>query len=292
MTSVDYYQTLGVNDNATDDEIKKAYRKLAMELHPDKNPGNKEAEEKFKIINEAYENLKDSTKRQEYDMMKKFGGQGAGFKQPPGRDPFEDIFGRGGFTVHDPFNVFKNFDQSFRGGTQQNKNRDINVNYQISLEEAYTGKEIDLNFTMPNTNQNKSLKLSIPAGVDTNNRIKHDRQGDTTDKRLPPGDLYITIKVATHPIFVRRSQHLILPLGLNALKATIGTEVPIKILDGSEIILKVPAGTQHGTMLRIAGKGMPVRGTKLFGDLLVEVHIQVPTALTAAQIELINKAIG
>jgi DnaJ-class molecular chaperone len=290
MADFDYYKELGVNEDASEADLKKAYRKLAMEYHPDKNPGNAEAEAKFKRVNESYETLKDSQKRSEYDTIRKFGGSGTGFRGAGGRDPFEDIFGRGGFHVHDPFDVFKNFDHTFRQATA--KNRDINLNYQITLEDAYNGKEVEINFTLPGTKQNKNLKLNIPAGIDAGNRIKYAGQGDHSDKRLQSGDLYITIHIVQHSTFVRRSQHLILPLTVNALKAAIGTEVNIKTLDGAEIAVKVPAGTQHGTMLRITGKGMPIRGTKHFGDLMIEVHIEVPKDLKPEQIELIKKAMG
>jgi molecular chaperone DnaJ len=269
-----------------------------MEYHPDKNPGNVEAETKFKEISSAYETLSDPKKKQEYDTMRKFGiGPGMGRNPFNSGNPFDDIFG--GVRFHrttsanvggDPFDVLREFDQHFRNVNP--KNRDINLNYTISLEDAFNGKEVDLNFSVPGNPQPKSLKLKIPAGVESGNRIRFLHQGDHSEKKLPAGDLYVAVTVQPHDLFERRSQHLIAKIMLNALEAIIGTESALKTIENSEIKLKIPPGTQHGTVLRITGKGMPVRGMAVRGDLLVEIHIDVPKNLNSKQLDLIKQVLA
>ena len=185
----DYYATLGVPKDASPDDIKKAYRKLAMKLHPDRNPGNKEAEAKFKDINEANDILSDDQKRAAYDNPQP---QMHGFNPFGGGSPFEFHFSTGGGNPHDIFNnIFRDI---HRGQGFQQRNRDINLALQISLEEAFNGKEQDIQYNVGNSPVN-NLKIRIPPGIEEGTKLRFGGQGDKSIPNVPPGDLYITIQI-------------------------------------------------------------------------------------------------
>lgn len=264
-TVMDYYEVLGVSKTATQDEIKSAFRKLAMEHHPDK--GGDEA--KFREINEAYETLKDADKRSSYDRFGSAGPQGHGFRH--GMDDLEEILRASGFR-----HPFFNMDDFFNAGMRP-RNRDVNLNYQISLEDAFTGKQTELSYTINGVSH--TVKLTLPPGVDTGMRFRYTGKGDTSIKDIAPGDLYITVFVQDHPTFLRDGARLGYKLAVDALDAILGWEPIIPTIDGKELKVKVPAGVQHGQILRVPSRGMPVPGGASRGDMLIEVNIVTPQIL-------------
>lgn len=281
-----YYEILGVSETASPDEIKQAYRKLAMQHHPDRNPGDQSAEEKFKKINEAYDTLKDVDKKSSYDYMRKNGGprQGnfhGGFRggPPPG---FEDFFMNGGFGP----GGFMDIEELLRRQRPQ-RNRDINIQYALHLEEAFFGVEKEL--TLNTMTGQRKVKVKFPAGVDNGMRIRLQGQGDNTQQNLPAGDMYIHVNMHHHPTYRREGQNLRTFVEINAIDAMLGTEKIIQSIDGNDIKLKIPAGVQFGNSLRVQGKGMPIVNSSGRGDLYVDVHISVPSGLTEAQRKLLEK---
>lgn len=272
-----YYETLGVAENASQDEIKKAFRKLAMQYHPDKNSGDKAAEAKFKEINEAYDTLGNEQKRQDYDNRKNFqqnmNGQHWSFNMggmPGGLDDFiNNFFNQNGFgPMHRP----------------QPKNRDVSLTMTVNLEDIYRGKKVPLKYNTP-SGRTVDLMVDIPAGVDNGTRIRYQGQGDHAVTGLPPGDLLLQIVSADHPIFERHGSDLHMKMQLDALSAIVGTKKKLDCIDGSKIELNIPSGTQHGTFFRVQGKGMPHRNqNNTKGDLFVHTLITVPTGLSTDQI--------
>lgn len=281
-----YYEILGVSETANDAEIKSAYRKLAMEWHPDKHNGDKSAEEKFKEIGEAYDNIKDADKRAAYNYQRKNGGSHNGpygFRSAHGPE-FDDAFMRQG-----PFGFnggFMDIEELLRRHRPV-RNRDINIQYNISLEDAFHGAEKELTLNTP-TGQ-RTVKVKFPPGVDHGMRIRLQGQGDSSQKNLPPGDMYIHVSVNNHSRFRREGQNLRTFVEINAIDAMLGSEQIIQSIDGSDIRIKVPAGIQVGNSLRVQGKGMPIVNTSARGDLYVEVHISIPTNLTEQQRKSLEK---
>jgi curved DNA-binding protein len=270
-----HYETLGVSESASQDEIKKAFRKLAMQHHPDKNPGDKAAETKFKEINEAYDTLSNTTKRQEYDARRNFSGgfgpQGFSFGMGPGSldDIINQFFGQHGFA---------------HANRQAQRNRDVTLNLNISLEDAYLGKNIPVKYNTP-SGRNVDLSVAIPAGVEHGVRIRYQGQGDHANTSFPPGDLLIQILINDHKTFDRHGHDLHTKMKVNALNAIVGTKERLTCIDGQQIELTIPAGTQNGTFFRVPQKGMPIRNQNTSkGDLFIHVEITIPTGLTADQI--------
>jgi DnaJ-class molecular chaperone len=270
------YTILGVAESASESEIKKAYRTLAKEHHPDKNHGNKEAEEKFKSINEAYATLSDATKRAEYDNIRKYGSAQ--------HNPFR----QGGFNANGFDNIddiIKNFfNQNGFGGrpfTQQRRNSDLELSLEISMEEAFTGKDVPINFTVNNVARNLTVK--IPPGVANGARMRFNGQGDHTNNTLPPGDLYIQVHISDSTVYSRRGNNLYKTIVVDAIDAIVGSTYELSCIDKSTINLSIPAGVQHGNILKVAGKGMPTTpDAKHFGDMLVIIEISIPKTLTTA----------
>lgn len=265
-----YYDILGVAETASKDEIKSAYRKLAMKWHPDKNPGVADAEARFKDISLAYETLIDDEKRAEHDAIRRGPrtGMGGAFRMNFGSDDMEDIlsqmFGHHGF--------------SFRRGPERNK--DVSLTLSITLEEAYLGKQVPLQITTP-SGRRIEMVVSIPSGVDNGVRIRYQGQGDHANTSMPPGDLYINIMIAEHDKFKRKGPMLEMNHEIDAISAMIGTRISITCIDGQKIDVNVPPGTQHGTRLRISGKGMPVRpSAQEKGDMIAEISVKIPTNLS------------
>lgn len=279
-----YYDTLGVAETASQDEIKSAYRKLAMQFHPDRNQGNAEAEAKFKKINEAYGTLGDPQHRSQYDHQRKFGGH-------PGGNPFQN----GGFDfnfnfggdINDIINQF--FNQGF---TQRpTRNRDFTFNLHISLEDAFTGKATPVQFSVNGTDYN--LNVNIPAGIENGARIRYQGHGDRSNPNVPPGDLYIQVQILEHPIFRRQGPNLQMEIELDALQAVIGYTQTIQCIDGNSVQLTIPPGTQHGAVLRLRERGMPNRHNgQPRGDCFVGIRIRVPTDLSEADKILIQDIIN
>ena len=293
MEYKDYYKILGVDRKASDDEIRKAYRKLAKQYHPDYNPNNKQSEDRFKEINEAYEVLSDSKKRAHYDRLGSDYSQwqrrgngdfdwsqyGNGF--PGGTrvnmDDLNDLFGGGGI------NGFSDFFQTiFGGGGVRTSSRPQTQGYQqelqITLEEAYRGTMRLIQ------SDGREKQVRIPAGVRTGSKVRVPGVG-------PQGlDLYLIVEVTDDPRFERRGNDLHTTATVNVFTAALGGEAEVDTFEG-KIKLNIPAGTQPEQVFRLAGRGMPhVKEPKEKGDLFVRVKVQIPKYLSAKQRELLEEA--
>lgn len=310
MSQRDFYSVLGVHRNASVEEIKKAYRKLAMKYHPDKNPGDKAAEEKFKEASEAYETLRDPKKKQMYDQF----GHAATGAGAAGGNPFEGFSGFGGFganpggdnvgpeSFQDIFSDF--FGDMFQGGaggpagtgqrprprSRPSKGADLRYSLSISLEEAFTGTEKVISFIRKKGTKEEAAKLSInvPAGVKAGQRLKLRGEGDTGPGGSSPGDLFVIIGFQEHSFFRRRDKDVLLELPVSFVDAIVGTKMEIPTLSG-KATLNVPPGTQPNQVFRLKSKGFPDIGGYGSGDMLVKVVIDVPKKLTEDQLEVIQK---
>lgn len=344
MAKRDYYEVLGVEKQAGEEEIKKAYRKLAVKYHPDKNSGDKTAEERFKELGEAYEVLSDPQRRAAYDQY----GHAA-FDRRAG------AYARtGGF--HDPFEIFREvfgggsiFEDLFGGGradpNQPQRGDDLRYDMEISFEEAAQGCEKEIAVTKPapcdlcagtgaeagsrirtcptcggrgqvitsrgifsiaqpcphcqgagrviekpcaacrgagRREATSKVTLRIPAGVDSGSRLRSAGNGEAGYRGGPAGDLYVILHVRAHEIFQRDGDDLLCEVPITFVQAALGAEIDVPTLDGKNSV-KIPPGTQPGTLFRLKGKG--VRNVQGYGcgDLHVHIHIEVPTRLTAAQ---------
>jgi len=344
MSKRDYYEVLGVNRNASEAELKKAYRRLAMKYHPDRNPGDSVAEDNFKEAKEAYEILSDAQKRAAYDQFGHAGvdpsAGGGGFGGGPN---FSDIFG----------DVFGDIFGGGRGGGGQRVYRgaDLRYNLELTLEEAVRGTTVKIHvptlvhcdscggsgakkgtnpsacptcgghgqvrmqqgfFAVQQTcprcrgrgtiisdpcgechgrgrkQEQKTLSVRVPAGVDTGDRIRLGGEGEAGENGGPPGDLYVHVMVKEHPIFTREDNHLFCEVPISFTTAVLGGELDVPTLDG-KVVLKIPPETQTGKMFRLRGKGVkPVRGGTV-GDLLCRVQIETPVNLTGRQKELLEE---
>jgi len=292
MEYKDYYKILGVDRKASEDEIRKAYRKLAKQYHPDYNPNNKQSEDRFKEINEAYEVLSDSTKRGHYDRLGSdysqwerrgnpgdfdWGQYGSGF--PGGTrvnmDDLNDLFGgAGGFSDF--------FQTIFGGGGTRTATRSQPQSYQqelqVTLEEAYRGTMRLIQA------EGKEKQVRIPAGIRTGSKVR-------VPGVAPQGhDLYLIVEVTDDPRFERRSNDLHTTATVSIFTAILGGEAEVDTFEG-KIKLGIPAGTQPEQVFRLAGRGMPlVKNIKEKGDLFVRVKVQVPKYLSARQRELLEEA--
>jgi molecular chaperone DnaJ len=346
----DYYEILGVQRGATEQEIKSAYRKLALQFHPDRNPNNPDAEEKFKECSEAYAILADSEKR---EMYNRFGHAGVGAAAPGGFDAsvfqdFGDIFGE-----------FFGFGDLFGGGrsggrTRAQRGADLREDITIEFEEAAFGVEKQITYRKhelcekcngsgsaqgkapascrtcggrgqvryqqgffsiartcstchgagsvisdPCTNcrgegrvvQQKTIDAKIPAGVEDGTRIRFTGVGEAGVHGGPPGDLYLVLRVKQHAFFERQGNDLYCVVPISYTQAAVGTEIQVPTLEGEQT-LKIPEGTQSGTVLKLRGKGVPVLNGHGKGNLFVEVRVQTPTKLTKRQRELLQELQG
>lgn len=346
MAKRDYYEVLEITREVTVEEIKKTYRRLAVKHHPDKNPGDHTAEEKFKEISEAYEILSDPQKRELYDQ------HGHAAFDPRAR-------ARGGAGFHDPFDIFREvfsgggggsiFENLFGGGqqdpSQPRRGDDLRFDLEISLEEAALGceKEISVTkldkceicggagmergsslkncttcggrgqvlmargiFSIAQTcptckgegrivekpckschgegkkQRNSKIKLKIPPGVDVGSRLRSTGNGEAGFRGGPPGDLYVMLHIKAHEIFQREGADLICEVPVSFIQATLGAEIEVPALEG-KAALKIPAGTQPGTVFRVRGKGVKNLQSHGNGDLHVRVQVEVPSRLNHEQ---------
>jgi len=349
MSKRDYYEVLAVSRTATDQEIKSAYRRLAMKYHPDKNPNDASAEEKFKEAAEAYSVLSDTEQRLRYDRFGHAGvssGAGAGSWGAPGFGGIEDILG-------DLFGFGDVFGGSRTGSRRSAAQRGADLRYdlEITLEEAATGMTAQLRiprlegcetcngsgaaagsqaescttcggtgqvryqqgfFSVARTchvcrgvgrtiknpcadckgagrvERERQMEVKVPAGVETGSRLRIQGEGEAGTQGGAPGDLYVVIHVAEHEQFERQGSNLYEAVPITFAQAALGAEIVVKTLDGEEK-LKIPTGTQTGTVFRLKGKGMPVLSGRGKGDLFVSVTLITPTTLTREQRRLLEQ---
>ncbi len=296
----DYYETLGVPRGSSDAEIKKAYRKLAMKYHPDKNPGNKNAENKFKEVSEAYEILRDAKKRAAYDQFGHAGAQAGGFQG----HPFSGGFDFGGFkqqdfggaygqhtNPHDLFNeIFGDlFGGRRQGGRQEAKGADLRYTVSLRFEEAAKGCEKTINFIRKRglKDDHARISVTIPAGVKEGQRLKLKGEGDSPPSGGEAGDLYVVVNMQKHPLFHRDEQNILMDLPISFVDAILGTSIEIPTLTG-RAKLNIPAGTNSGKILRLKEKGFPKIGSSPTGDMLVRIIVDIPQNLTKEQLKLVE----
>jgi len=294
----DYYQILGVNKTASPEEIKKAYRKLAMKYHPDHTKGDKAAEEKFKKVSEAYAVLSDKEKRKQYD---EFGS--TGFHQRFSQEDifrgfdFADIFkefgfGGGGFTsgrgrgarfsfgTGDPF-----------GGHQRQqappKGSDLVYELPLTLKEVATGASKTVSFQ--HKGRSEKITVKIPKGMVTGKKLRIAGKGESSPYGGQAGDLYIQSKVLADPVFSPEGLDLIVTREISLTDSLLGTSLSVPSISEKELNLKIPPGTKHKTKMRLAGHGLPAMKGKAKGDLYVIIHVKIPRNLTAEQKKLVQK---
>lgn len=293
MAQVDYYKTLGVDKSSSPEEIKKAFRKLAVKYHPDRNPDNKAAEDKFKEINEAYAVLSDPKKKEEYDT---YGS--SGFHKQYSQ---EDIFRGFDFS-----NVYKDmgagggediFSRLFgagfgrgggRGGFRSGPMRgsDLEMEVDIGFRDAAQGAEKQIAFRRGG--QREELKVKIPAGVDNGSKIRIAGKGGQGESGGANGDLFLVIRLLPDPLFSREGGDLFVESTIPFSAACLGTSLEVPTLDGDKRI-KVPAGIQPGTKIRLKGFGVKPLGSNTKGDLYAKISVHVPETLNAEQKKLVEE---
>ena len=295
----DYYQILGVKKDASKEEIKKAYRKLAMKYHPDHTKGDKAAEEKFKKISEAYAVLSDNEKRKEYDT---FGAEG--FRQ---RFSQEDIFR--GFDFGDILREF-GFGGDFSSGRRSSgmrfnfgggspfgsqaryqqarmKGSDLVYELPLTLKEVATGTSKTV--SLQHQGQSEKITVQIPKGMVTGKKLRLAGKGSPSPLGGPPGDLFIQAKVIKDPVYSVEDYDLYMTHELKLTEAIMGTSISVPTLDDKKLSLKIPPGTKPGTKMRMSGRGLPHMKGSRKGDLFVKIQTKMPKQLTAEQKRLIEK---
>lgn len=285
----DYYKILGVNKDATDDEIKKAFRKLAHAYHPDKSGGD---EAKFKEVSEAYAVLSDKKKRAQYDNFGSAGGAGGFNYSGAGFDPSQfgfdfSGFGAQGFEAGDLSDILS----SIFGGRRVRRGRDVAVDIELSFQESIFGTERKVVINSKFVKQ-KEVTIAVPPGIDDGQMVRLSAMGETLEGGVP-GDLYVKVHVRKHPYLRKEGYNLIMDLKVLLTEALLGAEKTIGTLDG-EVTLKVPAGTKHGTILRVKGKGVPTspqfrKGSSDRGDLYVRIMVEIPEKLSKDAKKLIEE---
>ena len=319
MTKKDYYEVLGVKKNAAEDEIKKAFRRLAMKHHPDRNPGNKQAEEKFKEINEAYAVLSDKEKRAKYDQFGpsgfsqrysqedifrgfdindllrdlgfSFGRAGGGGRR--GRTQyggFEDLFGGGrsqpgGHQTGDFRDIFSGGGYQDPGAFGQ-KGEDVHSELNLSFEEAARGTERKVRFSTGNRVEEVTVK--VPAGIESGKKLRLAGKGTGGAGGGQAGDLYLKVNVADHPVFKREGGDIVVDKEIKFSDAILGTSIEVPTLEGNKHI-KVPPGTQSNSRIRLKGFGLPRLQEGGKGDEFVRILIKYPKNLTERQRKLVEE---
>ena len=275
---MDYYNTLGVNRGASEEEIKKAYRKLAMKHHPDRGGDEK----KFKEISTAYDVLSDPQKRQMFDSGMDPNNQNSqGFYRqgpfefhmggvPPG---MEDMFGAFGFGA---------------GFARQRRNKNISVNVEISLQDVLNGKDIDAEITLP-SGQKKMISISVPAGIEHGQQIKYQGMGDNSISGVRAGDLIVNVLIKNTTDFARDGTNLLLEKKISVWDAILGSSININTLDNKTLNISIPPGTQPETVLRVTGEGLPHMRNRVRGNLLLRIKIEIPKNLNQQNRQLVEK---
>jgi DnaJ-class molecular chaperone len=273
---MDYYSTLGLKRGASDAEIKKAYRSMAMKHHPDRGGD----QNKFKEISTAYEALTDPDKKRIIDMGGDPNAQpGAGF----GQSPFEFHFNTG--NIND---IFGNFGFGGFGGQPQRRNKSLNINVEISLEDILNGKDINAEIGIPG-GKNKIINIASPPGIENGQQIRYEGMGDHSIPSLRPGDLIVNVIVRPHPTFRREGTSLILEKEVAVCDAILGSFLEIKTLDDKTLSINIPPGTQPETVFSCKGEGLPHMRTRHRGNLLIKIKVKIPKNLSAKQLELIQE---
>ena len=304
---MDYYEVLGIKKDSSTQDIKKAYRKLAMKYHPDRNKGDREAEEKFKKISEAYAVLSDPEKRKQYDtfgasgfqqrysqedifrgfdlgdILKEFGlgGLGGGFRTSSSQgSPFETFFFHSGGPGTGR--------ESYRTTAQQPiKGSDLTYELSVSLNEILNGSQKTI--SLRHENKSESVSVKIPKGIKAGQKLRLTGKGSSSPYGGPPGDLFLIIQEEPHPVFSREGNNLIVEQHIPFSKACLGSEISVKSLEGKELKVKVPAGMQPQSKLRLKGHGLPVGKTGGRGDIYVKINVDVPKSLTDEQKKLVKQ---
>jgi molecular chaperone DnaJ len=278
----DFYAILGVKPDASQAEIKKAYRKLAQRYHPDANPDDRSAEERFKEISEAYDTLSDAEKRRRYDEMREMLRSGFGRFRAGGQEvrfeDLSDLFGRDS-RLEDLFGTF------FAGARRPVRGSDLESEVTVGLMEALEGATLELQVVDPSGGRRR-IKVRIPGGVKDGDRIRIAGKGGRSPGGGPAGDLYVRVHVKDHPVFRRRGNDLEVEVPITFPEAALGAEVDVPALNGA-VRLKVPKGTSSGKTFRIRGKGPKVKGKA--GDILAKVTVAVPSRLSKESRDLLKK---
>jgi curved DNA-binding protein len=295
MAFIDYYKILGIDKTATDADVKKAYRKLARKYHPDLNPNDKEAEQKFKEVNEANEVLSHPENRKKYDQYGENWQHSEEFEkqrqQQQSRSRGGQQGGFGGFEGFSGGGDYSDFFESMFGGragggrsqTRQSKGGDYNAELHLDLKEVYTTQKREL------TINGKKIRLTIPAGVEHGQVIKISGMGAEGSNGGPKGDLYITFTIENHTKFKLDKHNLYSTVDLDLYTAILGGEITVDTFDG-KVKLKVLPGTQNGTKVKLKGKGFPVyKKEGVFGDLYITYQVVIPTHLTEKEKELFDE---
>ena len=278
----DFYKILGIGKSATGDEIKKKYRSLARELHPDKTKGDTAMEEKFKAVSEAYDILSDGKKRAEYDQARDMFERG-GMRAPQGGQNFQggdfsDIFGGG-----NPQDIFANL---FGGGGRRGprKGQDLQTEATISFKEAAFGTTLELRLSADG-GPSQNISARVPAGVNDGAKIRVKGKGSKGE--AGPGDLFILLHVKPHAVFSRKGENIALTIPVTFTEATLGGDIKVPTLAGDEVTLRIAPGTSNGRVLRVKGRGI-TKGTTI-GDLLVTIEVQVPQRVEGEALDALKK---
>lgn len=273
----DFYKVLGASNSDDQAAIKRKYRALVKDLHPDTQHGDAAKEEQFKAVSEAYEILSDAKKRAEYDEARSLFAEG-GFRSPQGGGDFGDIFGSG-----NPQDIFANL---FGGGGRRGprKGQDLQTEASITFRESVFGTTLDLRLGM-DRGQSQNISARVPTGVTDGAKIR--MKGKGSPGEAGPGDLFIQLHVKPHPIFGRKGENLTITLPVTFTEAALGADIKVPTLSGDDVTVRIAPGTPTGRTLRVKGRGV-VKGS-VTGDLLVTVEVQVPHRVDGKALEALQK---
>jgi curved DNA-binding protein len=297
MSETDYYKLLGINKNASDTDIKKAYRKLAMKYHPDKTKGDKTAEDKFKKISEAYAVLSDKEKRKQYDT---FGSDG--FQQRYSQEDifrgfdFSDILREFGLGGASPFGGKRGGARfSFDSGTPfgqsgrqpQVKGSDLVYEIPLTIQEVAAGTSKTI--SIQRGGRSEKMTVKIPPGMITGKKIRLAGKGEPSPYGGPPGNLFIKSRVIEDSVFSVQGNDLYINREIKLTEAILGVSVSVPTISGKELILKIPPGTKHNTKMRLSGHGLPILQSGGKGNLYANIHVSMPKQLTKEQKKLVEQ---